>query len=157
MKKKDLKTEYAISDEEQQSDMTSSHSDLMGGLSIFIIHRGLNICPLKQTLFRPVVEELITEYRPIWVILYRMCDCVYVMLLFVLFMRAFGAEENTTLCEMLGSPDFPLLSKEGDITIGGAFSIHSQISKPPLSFIDTPDRLKCTRYCLFSPVLFVDF
>uniref|UniRef100_A0A671U7F7 Olfactory receptor C family, h1 n=1 Tax=Sparus aurata TaxID=8175 RepID=A0A671U7F7_SPAAU len=46
---------------------------------------------------------------------------------------------------MLGSPDFPLLSKEGDITIGGAFSIHSQISKPPLSFIDTPDRLKCTR------------
>ncbi|XP_036935046.1 extracellular calcium-sensing receptor-like [Acanthopagrus latus] len=74
-----------------------------------------------------------------------MCDCVYVMLLFVLFMRAFGAEENTTLCEMLGSPEFPLLSKEGDITIGGAFSIHSQISRPPLSFIDTPDHLICTR------------
>ncbi|XP_076591348.1 extracellular calcium-sensing receptor-like [Chaetodon auriga] len=74
-----------------------------------------------------------------------MCDCVYVMLLFVLFMGAFGADEDTVLCEMLGSPESPLLSKEGDITIGGAFSIHSQISKTPLSFTDTPERLKCSR------------
>ncbi|XP_071352918.1 extracellular calcium-sensing receptor-like isoform X3 [Trachinotus anak] len=74
-----------------------------------------------------------------------MSDCVYVMLLLVLFIGAFGAEEDTVLCEMLGSPEFPLLSKEGDFTIGGAFSIHSQISKPPLSFTDTPEPLVCSR------------
>ncbi|XP_042269353.1 extracellular calcium-sensing receptor-like [Thunnus maccoyii] len=74
-----------------------------------------------------------------------MCDCVYVMLLFVFFIGAVGAEEDTAACKMLGSPEFPLLSKEGDITIGGAFSIHSQISDPPLSFTDTPEPLICSR------------
>uniref|UniRef100_UPI003AAEC17F extracellular calcium-sensing receptor-like n=1 Tax=Centroberyx gerrardi TaxID=166262 RepID=UPI003AAEC17F len=75
-----------------------------------------------------------------------MCECVYVMLLLVLgMMGAFGAEEEAALCRMLGSPDFPLLSKEGDITIGGAFSIHSQITKPTLSFTDTPKPLTCSR------------
>ncbi|XP_067364257.1 extracellular calcium-sensing receptor-like [Channa argus] len=75
----------------------------------------------------------------------RISDCVYVMLLFVLFMGAIGAEEDPALCKMLGSPEFPLLSKEGDIIIGGVFSIHSQISKPPLSFTDTPEPIKCSR------------
>ncbi|KAM4627561.1 vomeronasal type-2 receptor 1-like [Polymixia lowei] len=46
---------------------------------------------------------------------------------------------------MLGSPEFPLLSKDGDITIGGAFSLHSHITKPPLTFIDTPKPLICSR------------
>ncbi|XP_063763167.1 extracellular calcium-sensing receptor-like [Eleginops maclovinus] len=67
------------------------------------------------------------------------------MLLFVLFVGAFGVEENTEHCEMLGNPEFPLLSKDGDITIGGAFSIHSQISKPSLSFTDVPEALTCSR------------
>lgn len=86
-----------------------------------------------------------------------MCDCVNAMLLFVLFMGAFGAEEDTAVCEMLGSPEFPLLSMEGDIAIGGAFSIHSQVSKPSLSFTDTPEPLICSRYCLLSPFSFVGF
>uniref|UniRef100_A0A8C9ZCR2 Olfactory receptor C family, h1 n=1 Tax=Sander lucioperca TaxID=283035 RepID=A0A8C9ZCR2_SANLU len=68
------------------------------------------------------------------------------MLLFVLLVGAFGAEEDTALCEILGSPEFPLLSKEGDITIGGVFSINSQISSPPLTFTDAPEPLKCSRY-----------
>ncbi|XP_063763181.1 extracellular calcium-sensing receptor-like [Eleginops maclovinus] len=67
------------------------------------------------------------------------------MLLFVLFVGAFGVEENTEHCKMLGNPEFPLLSKDGDITIGGAFSIHSQISKPSLSFTDVPEALTCSR------------
>lgn len=87
--------------------------------------------------------------------LYQMCDSTYVMLLFMLFMGAFGAEDDSVLCEMLGSQEFPLLSKEGDIIIGGAFSIHSQISIHPLSFTETPERLICSRYCSLSP-LFVD-
>lgn len=104
-------------------------------------------------MFRSVIEELVSKCRFMSVSLYRMCDCVYVMFLFVLFMGAVGAEEDTVLCEMLGSPESPLLSKGGDITIGGAFSIHSQISKTPLSFTDNPERLLCSRYCLLSRLL----
>lgn len=86
-------------------------------------------------------------YQFVCLSLYQMCDSIYVMLLFVLFFGAFEAEEDTALCEMMGKPEFPLLSKEGDITIGGAFSIHSQISKSSLSFMDTPKPLICSRYC----------
>ncbi|XP_058481419.1 extracellular calcium-sensing receptor [Solea solea] len=46
---------------------------------------------------------------------------------------------------MLRSPEFPLLSKEGDVIIGGAFSIHSHITNPPLSFTELPEPLKCSR------------
>ncbi|XP_047451134.1 extracellular calcium-sensing receptor-like [Mugil cephalus] len=74
-----------------------------------------------------------------------MRDCICAMLLFALVKGAFGVEEDTAPCEMLGSPEFPLLSKEGDITIGGAFSIHSQISKPSLSITDPPETLTCSR------------
>ncbi|XP_074496813.1 extracellular calcium-sensing receptor-like [Sebastes fasciatus] len=73
-----------------------------------------------------------------------MCDCAYVMLLFVLFVGDFGAEEDTVLCEMLGSPVFPVLSKEGDITIGGAFSIHKPTFNPQPSFTDAPEPLICS-------------
>uniref|UniRef100_A0A667YV92 Olfactory receptor C family, h1 n=1 Tax=Myripristis murdjan TaxID=586833 RepID=A0A667YV92_9TELE len=54
--------------------------------------------------------------------------------------------DKAALCRMLGSPEFPLLSKEGDIIIGGAFSIHTQITKPLLSFTDPPKRLICSRF-----------
>uniref|UniRef100_A0A3Q3M5W6 Extracellular calcium-sensing receptor-like n=1 Tax=Mastacembelus armatus TaxID=205130 RepID=A0A3Q3M5W6_9TELE len=75
-----------------------------------------------------------------------MSDSVHVMLLLLLlFMGTYGTEEDTAQCKMLGSPEFPLLSKKGDFTIGGTFSIHSQISKPPLSFTDTPEPLICSR------------
>ncbi|XP_037317032.2 extracellular calcium-sensing receptor-like [Pungitius pungitius] len=44
----------------------------------------------------------------------------------------------------MGIPEFPLLSKEGDVMIGGAFSIHSEITQPPLSFTEKPSRLTCS-------------
>ncbi|XP_042153623.1 extracellular calcium-sensing receptor-like isoform X2 [Oncorhynchus tshawytscha] len=56
----------------------------------------------------------------------------------------FGAEGKEAVCRMLGSPEFPLLSKEGDVTIGGAFSIHSKTTQPPLSFTETPPPLTCS-------------
>ncbi len=106
------------------------------------------------------MEEFITEYRfvkPVCAHLYQMCDCVNVMLPFMLLLGAFGAGEGSLLCEMRGIPEFPLLSKEGDITIGGAFSIHSQISKPPVSFTETPEHLLCSRYFLLHPFSFGGF
>ncbi|KAM8769883.1 extracellular calcium-sensing receptor-like [Acanthopagrus schlegelii] len=58
---------------------------------------------------------------------------------------AFGAaEDEAPFCQIRGSPEFPLLSKEGDVMIGGAFSIHSKIMQPPLSFTEKPTRLKCS-------------
>uniref|UniRef100_A0A3B3DA50 Olfactory receptor C family, h1 n=1 Tax=Oryzias melastigma TaxID=30732 RepID=A0A3B3DA50_ORYME len=47
-----------------------------------------------------------------------------IMSLFVVIVRIL-AEEETAVCEMWGSPEFPLLFKSGDIMIGGAFSISS--------------------------------
>ena len=81
--------------------------------------------------------------------------CVYKMLLVGLRLIVLGlvgalrAVEDTPLCQILGSPEIPLLSKEGDVTIGGAFSIHSKVTEPPLSFTDTPTRLTCSRYGVF--------
>uniref|UniRef100_A0A669DKS8 Olfactory receptor C family, h1 n=1 Tax=Oreochromis niloticus TaxID=8128 RepID=A0A669DKS8_ORENI len=74
-----------------------------------------------------------------------MYDCTFRVLFWGLFMGVCRAEENAVLCEMLGSPEVPLLTKKGDITIGGAFSIHSQISKPPFSLTHTPEPLTCSR------------
>uniref|UniRef100_A0A3P8RQP1 Olfactory receptor C family, g5 n=1 Tax=Amphiprion percula TaxID=161767 RepID=A0A3P8RQP1_AMPPE len=53
-------------------------------------------------------------------------------------------DEEAPLCHILKSPEFPLMSKEGDVTIGGAFSIHSKITQPPLLFTEKPTRLRCS-------------
>ncbi|XP_025754157.1 extracellular calcium-sensing receptor-like [Oreochromis niloticus] len=53
-------------------------------------------------------------------------------------------EEEASLCQILGSPEFPMLSKEGDVIIGGAFSIHSKITQPSLVFTEKPKRLRCS-------------
>ncbi|KAM6933288.1 uncharacterized protein FYW49_001659 [Xenentodon cancila] len=55
------------------------------------------------------------------------------------------AEKETDVCEMLDSTEFPLLSKKGDITIGGVFAIHSHISKPSLTLTGPPEPLVCSR------------
>ncbi|XP_047248276.1 extracellular calcium-sensing receptor-like [Girardinichthys multiradiatus] len=70
------------------------------------------------------------------------CICVISLLLVFL---GFLTAENDTTCEMFGSPDIPLLTKDGDITIGGAFSIYSQISIPTLSKYETPQPFRCSR------------
>ena len=69
------------------------------------------------------------------------------MLLFLLgILGAFGAEDGDPLCQMLLSPEHCLLYKTGDVSIGGVFSLHSQISSPLLSFTDAPKSLTCSRY-----------
>ncbi|CDQ88095.1 unnamed protein product [Oncorhynchus mykiss] len=71
-----------------------------------------------------------------------MMQLLWVVVMWVL--RAFWAEGEESLCRILGRPEFPMLSKEGDVTIGGAFSIHTKISEPLLSFTDTPPPLICS-------------
>ncbi|KAJ4935735.1 hypothetical protein JOQ06_017263 [Pogonophryne albipinna] len=70
---------------------------------------------------------------------------VITLLVFIGPLLAFGSsEDETPICQILGSPEFPLLSKEGVVMIGGAFSIHSKITQPPLSFTEKPTRLTCS-------------
>ncbi|XP_023817797.2 extracellular calcium-sensing receptor-like [Oryzias latipes] len=73
-----------------------------------------------------------------------MHDCICVMVLFMLTMGVI-TEDETALCELLGSPVLPLLSKKGDITIGGAFSVYTQTPKSSPSLTETPEPLICTR------------
>ncbi|XP_030008325.1 extracellular calcium-sensing receptor-like [Sphaeramia orbicularis] len=56
-----------------------------------------------------------------------------------------AVEDDAPLCRILRSPEYPLLAKEGDVTIGGAFSIHTKITQPPLSFTEKPAYLTCSR------------
>ncbi|KAG2462927.1 CASR protein, partial [Polypterus senegalus] len=51
------------------------------------------------------------------------------------------AEEPT--CRLLGRPDKPLLSKNGDIIIGGIFTIHSSTTGVKPTFRTKPETLKC--------------
>ncbi|KAM4565901.1 extracellular calcium-sensing receptor-like [Odontesthes bonariensis] len=70
-------------------------------------------------------------------------------LAFMAILLGFGMpKEDPPLCEILESPEFPLLSKEGDVIIGGAFSIHSKITQPPLLFTEKPKPLKCSSFNL---------
>uniref|UniRef100_A0A3Q2VWT2 Olfactory receptor C family, g1 n=1 Tax=Haplochromis burtoni TaxID=8153 RepID=A0A3Q2VWT2_HAPBU len=65
-------------------------------------------------------------------------------LVFIGFFAFQTVEEKASLCQILGSPEFPMLSKEGDVMIGGAFSIHSKITSPSLVFTEKPKRLRCS-------------
>ncbi|XP_038149425.1 extracellular calcium-sensing receptor-like [Cyprinodon tularosa] len=67
-------------------------------------------------------------------------DIVIMGILFVY--KAVG--EPVSLCKIQTNPEFPVLSKEGDLTIGGVFSIHSTITQPSLFFTERPKILQCT-------------
>uniref|UniRef100_A0AAY4C9R1 Olfactory receptor C family, h1 n=1 Tax=Denticeps clupeoides TaxID=299321 RepID=A0AAY4C9R1_9TELE len=68
-----------------------------------------------------------------------------VMLLCALpLLYAILAKAEEPVCRMMGTPEFPLLSKEGDVIIGGTFSIHSKITLSLLPFTNKPEPLVCS-------------
>uniref|UniRef100_A0A8C6WLC9 Olfactory receptor C family, j1 n=1 Tax=Neogobius melanostomus TaxID=47308 RepID=A0A8C6WLC9_9GOBI len=69
----------------------------------------------------------------------------YTMLLVLIAIRVLGAAEEQSDCKMIGPLERPLLYKAGDVLVGGAFSLHSQISRTPTTFTNAPDALRCTR------------
>lgn len=47
---------------------------------------------------------------------------------------------------MIGDPKYPLLSKDGDITIGGVFAINKKEMLPSFEFTKRPQLLSCSRF-----------
>ncbi|XP_056622653.1 extracellular calcium-sensing receptor-like [Triplophysa dalaica] len=62
---------------------------------------------------------------------------------FLLFFH-FNAKAENTLCQMIGDPKYPLLSKDGDIIIGGVFAINKKEMLPSFEFTKRPQPLSCS-------------
>ncbi|XP_035381441.1 extracellular calcium-sensing receptor-like [Electrophorus electricus] len=54
-----------------------------------------------------------------------------------------AAKGENLICHILESPEYALLSKDGDVIIGGAFSIHSAVILPSFLFTEKPEPLIC--------------
>ncbi|XP_035984762.1 extracellular calcium-sensing receptor-like [Fundulus heteroclitus] len=55
-----------------------------------------------------------------------------------------------SLCQIWGDPEFPVLYREGDVTIGSVFSIHSKNTQPSLFFTERPTISNCTSIDLWQ-------
>ncbi|XP_073709563.1 extracellular calcium-sensing receptor-like [Misgurnus anguillicaudatus] len=64
--------------------------------------------------------------------------------LYTLLFHHLHLKVENTLCRMMGDPKYPLLSKNGDIIIGGLFAIHSRETLPSFEFIQKPQLLSCS-------------
>ncbi|XP_028817584.1 extracellular calcium-sensing receptor-like [Denticeps clupeoides] len=64
---------------------------------------------------------------------------LYVLVLFC----GFVVQAEKPFCQVMGIPELPLLSKEGDVSIGGVFALHTKTSQLPTSFTEKPQPLIC--------------
>ncbi|XP_056092301.1 extracellular calcium-sensing receptor-like [Rhinichthys klamathensis goyatoka] len=51
---------------------------------------------------------------------------------------------ESTLCRIMGEPKYPLLSRNGDVTIGGIFAVHSKLTSSSFEFTQKPQPLSCS-------------
>ncbi|XP_048027261.1 extracellular calcium-sensing receptor-like [Megalobrama amblycephala] len=69
---------------------------------------------------------------------------MFVFLSALLFCQRPYAKAEKTLCQNMGDPKYALLFKDGDVTIGGLFSIRSIEILPSFDFIEKPQLLSCS-------------
>ncbi|XP_043072535.1 extracellular calcium-sensing receptor-like [Puntigrus tetrazona] len=62
----------------------------------------------------------------------------------LLFLHCFHTRVDNTVCRMTGDSKYPLLSKDGDFTIGTLFAIHSKETLPSFEFRQKPQHLFCS-------------
>ncbi|XP_057204244.1 extracellular calcium-sensing receptor-like [Triplophysa rosa] len=63
--------------------------------------------------------------------------------LYTLLLFSYLKAENTA-CRMMADPKYPLLSKDGDITIGAILPIHTKETLPSFEFKQKPQPLSCS-------------
>ncbi|XP_056622657.1 extracellular calcium-sensing receptor-like [Triplophysa dalaica] len=61
----------------------------------------------------------------------------------LIFHHPYAKAENNP-CQMMGDPKYPLLYKNGDITFGGLFAIHSKETLSSFEFTQKPQVLSCS-------------
>ncbi|XP_016320968.1 extracellular calcium-sensing receptor-like [Sinocyclocheilus anshuiensis] len=71
---------------------------------------------------------------------------VFLCILLLFFQLHAKAEKS--LCHMMGDPKYPLLSKDGDVTIGALFPVHSIETLPSFKFTQKPQLLSCSSVSL---------
>ncbi|XP_055030711.2 extracellular calcium-sensing receptor-like [Misgurnus anguillicaudatus] len=64
--------------------------------------------------------------------------------LYTLIFHQLNAKAENSLCQIMGDPKYPLLSKDGDITIGGLFAIHRNETLPSFEFTQKPHLISCS-------------
>ncbi|XP_051580770.1 extracellular calcium-sensing receptor-like [Myxocyprinus asiaticus] len=69
---------------------------------------------------------------------------MHIFLFTLLFFHHRHTKAEKTLCRMLGDPKYPLLFKDGDVTIGTLFAIHSKETLPSFEFTQKPQFLSCS-------------
>ncbi|XP_055030830.2 extracellular calcium-sensing receptor-like [Misgurnus anguillicaudatus] len=65
---------------------------------------------------------------------------LYILLLF----HHFSTKAENTHCKIMGDPKYPLLLKDGDITIGAIFPLHTKETLPSFEFKQKPQLLSCS-------------
>ncbi|XP_057204290.1 extracellular calcium-sensing receptor-like [Triplophysa rosa] len=74
------------------------------------------------------------------------CSSIFGMLIFLtlLHFHHLHSKADDSVCRMMGESKYPLLSKEGDITIGALISIHSKETFSLFEFTQKPQLLSCS-------------
>lgn len=71
----------------------------------------------------------------------------------VIFPSATSHQVQSQQCNIVPcSMSLPVLEKEGNIVLGGLFSLHDMVLEPTLSFTSTPPPKQCTRQAVCKPV-----
>uniref|UniRef100_A0A8C2ENJ4 Olfactory receptor C family, g3 n=1 Tax=Cyprinus carpio TaxID=7962 RepID=A0A8C2ENJ4_CYPCA len=69
---------------------------------------------------------------------------MFIFLYTLLLFHQLHTKAGNTLCRIMGDPQYPLLSKDGDLTIGGLFPVHSIETLPSFEFTQKPQLISCS-------------
>uniref|UniRef100_W5M4N0 Extracellular calcium-sensing receptor-like n=1 Tax=Lepisosteus oculatus TaxID=7918 RepID=W5M4N0_LEPOC len=73
-----------------------------------------------------------------------MDTCWLVVVCFLRSMIFTFSLKHHTACKLTRKSDIPMIESEGDIMVGGLFSIHDTVLEPDLSFTMEPDATRCS-------------
>lgn len=94
--------------------------------------------------------QILYQLKSIWMLISIFGMPVFLYTL--LFFHQFYAKAENTPCQMMGDPKYPLLSMDGDITIGGLFSIHSAETLSLTDFTQKLQLLSCSRFVILATI-----